>query len=146
MELIYSKSELVNTELHSNARDLKKELEWFESVLMLRSGINAGTTAAHTDILNDAPDLNDSDSRYAKFIRDNSFGVEDRFLLFMSMVAQLKPECLDIFLVQNKNINQIYTEFGGRRGKIFNGFLPTAETFLFVLAGTDLKKRFELLE
>ncbi|MCB0429415.1 MAG: ATP-binding protein, partial [Flavobacteriales bacterium] len=46
---------------------------------------------------------------------------------------------------RNEQTQQVYTEFGGKRGKYHNGFLPTAETAMFILAGNDLEKRFALL-
>lgn len=148
MELVHSKHNLVKESLLStNADDISNELDWFESVLQMRSAINAGSASPKADIFSlTPPDLSKSKSSFAKFIKENALQFEDRFLLFMAMVPQIKPECLDIFLVQNQRTGQIYTEFGGRRGKIFNGFLPTAETFLFVLAGGDLQKRFKLLQ
>jgi len=38
-----------------------------------------------------------------------------------------------------------FTEFGGVRNENFKGYLPTGETALFLLAGHDLGKRFDLL-
>jgi SpoVK/Ycf46/Vps4 family AAA+-type ATPase len=46
--------------------------------------------------------------------------------------------------VKNETTQQIYTEFGGKRGKNHTGFIPTGETAMFILAGSDLDRRFSL--
>ena len=51
---------------------------------------------------------------------------------------------LDVFFTQNKETQRGFAEFGGLQGKAHSGFLPTVETVLFVLAGQDLNKRFEM--
>lgn len=130
-----------------NARDLALELEWFENVLQLRSQINAGVAGPGVTVFDIAPpDITASNSAYAEFVRTCSLNFEERFLLVLSMAPHIKPQALDVFLVQNTATGQIFTEFGGRKGKIFNGFLPTAETFLFMLASNDLATRFRLMK
>jgi hypothetical protein len=148
MEQLFDKSELVNTTLlRGNADALLAELNWFEKVLQLRSAINAGSVAAGTSIFNvQAPDLSGFDSTYARFLSQHQLKFADRFLLFLAMVSQIKPQCLDIFLVTNPQTGQIFTEFGGKKGSVFSGFLPTAETFLFLLASDNLMLRFDLLK
>jgi SpoVK/Ycf46/Vps4 family AAA+-type ATPase len=49
-----------------------------------------------------------------------------------------------MFLVKNESTQNIYTEFGGKKGKNHTGFIPTGETAMFILAGNDLEKRFSL--
>jgi len=138
---------MVNQIIEQNATDLFKELRWFQDVMERRSGINSGNVNPDAEVFDiPPPDMQHSESSYAQFVLENKLNFAERFLLFMAMIPQIKPECLDIFLVQNSNTKQIFTEFGGRKGKVFNGFLPTAETFLFVLAGNNLSKRFELIK
>ncbi|MCX2574533.1 ATP-binding protein [Pedobacter sandarakinus] len=147
MEQILDTSRLVNTALEANAKVIQAELNWFEEVLQLRSAINFGSAASDATIFDALPpsiDLNQS--TYGSFIAQHNLGFEERLLLFLAMVSQVKPQCLDIFLVQNANTGQIFTEFGGRKGNVFSGFLPTAETFLFLMAGDNLSKRFDLLK
>ncbi|MEL6864435.1 MAG: ATP-binding protein, partial [Bacteroidota bacterium] len=56
------------------------------------------------------------------------------------------PQMLDIFLSNNPNLNSPFTEFGGVKGNTQNGFLPTKETALFLIAGDDLQKRIEVIK
>jgi hypothetical protein len=49
-----------------------------------------------------------------------------------------------VFFAQNGANGRGFTEFGGKDGQPHQGFLPTGETALFVLAGDDLEKRFSV--
>lgn len=147
MEQLYDSRKLVSRNLRANADVLAAELDWFESVLQLRSAINVGSVAAGASIFDlQPPVLEPRCSAYGDFVIKHDLQFCDRFLLFLAMASQIKPQCLDIFLVQNSRTGQIFTEFGGRKGSIFSGFLPTAETFLFLLAADDLALRFDLLK
>jgi hypothetical protein len=88
--------------------------------------------------------LNGSESAFANFVEEHKLDFEERFLLALALVPHMKPELLDMFLIKNDSTQQIFTEFGGKRGKNHTGFLPTAETAMFILAGNDLSKRFYL--
>lgn len=147
MEQLFDTGELVTESLLENSNILSDELSWFESILQLRSAINAGEAKPNATIFDlQPPNINNSISSYGAFIKKHQLQFADRFLLFLAMVSQIKPQCLDVFLVQNPRTGQIFTEFGGRKGNIFSGFLPTAETLLFILAADDLAQRFQLLK
>ncbi|MEX2566037.1 MAG: ATP-binding protein [Cyclobacteriaceae bacterium] len=136
---------MVNEALQLNAKDLQRELDWFKEILKTRSMLNAKQACEYKDVYDiPPPQLNGSNSEYAKFIKKHQLGFGERFLLILTLTPHIKPELLDIFLVKNENTNQIYTEFGGRKGNTHLGFLPTGETAMFILAGNDLKKRFTL--
>lgn len=136
---------MVNEALQLNAKDLQQELDWFKEILRARSMLNAKQACDYKDVYDiPPPHFNRSNSEYAKFIKKHKLRFEERFLLILSLTPHIKPELLDIFLVKNENTNQIYTEFGGRKGSTHLGFLPTGETAMFILAGSDLQKRFAL--
>ena len=133
--------------MEENARDIQKELLWLKNVLQLRSQLNAGNANGYSDILDLAPPkLGRSKSGYAELIRENKFGFTERFLIILAAVPHVKPELLDVFLQKNKTTNQLFSEFGGRISPQSNGFLPTGETAMFVLAGNNLDRRFSLLK
>lgn len=129
---------------HDNAQTIQLELDWLQQILKARSAINANPAAGSTDLLQlPAPDLSDLDSAYADLVRRHHLGPEERFLLILAAVPHIRPQQLDMFMSRNQLTQQIYTEFGGKKGKSHNGFIPTGETVLFILAGNDLKKRFQ---
>ncbi|MEN0004402.1 MAG: ATP-binding protein [Bacteroidota bacterium] len=69
----------------------------------------------------------------------------EKAILLLALVPHIKPQLLDIFFTDNPNINRGFTEFGGIKGKRHNGFLPTGETAVFILAGQELEERLEVM-
>lgn len=129
----------------SNAADVNKEIGWFREILKTRSLLNSKKETKYKSVYEiDPPQLNRSRSAFANFIKEHQLDFEERFLLALALVPHIKPELLDMFLVKNESTQQIYTEFGGKKGKNHGGFLPTGETAMFILAGNDLNKRFSL--
>ena len=129
----------------SNAADVDREIAWFREILKTRSLLNANKEAKHKSVYNiPPPHLNGSGSAFSIFIERHELDFEERFLLALALVPHVKPELLDMFLVKNEATQQIYTEFGGKRGKNHSGFIPTGETAMFILAGNNLQKRFSL--
>ncbi len=135
----------MTTRIKHNAEDIGAELAWFQAILKARSDLNAGKTGAVQDLHEiTPPELNGSKSTFARFIRERDFGFEERFLLILAAVPHIKPELLDLFLAKNEHTHQGYTEFGGKKGKHHIGFIPTGETAMFILAGSDLRRRFSI--
>jgi hypothetical protein len=129
---------------HDNAQTIQLELDWLQQILKARSAINANPSSGPGDLLQiPAPDLSGLDSAYSDLVGKLHLGPEERFLLILAAVPHIRPQLLDMFMSRNQLTQQIYTEFGGRKGKSHNGFIPTGETVLFILAGNDLKKRFQ---
>lgn len=138
---------MVNKKILLNAKDLEQELNWFKAILRTRSALNAKEEVPFKDVAEIAPPiLNGSTSEFAKFIKKYQFSFEERFLLILALVPYIRPEVLDVFIQKNKTTQQIYTEFGGKIGQDHNGFLPTGETYMFLLAAGDLSRRFALLK
>jgi len=136
---------MVEENIKYNAGDISKELSWFKEILKVRSLINSRKECDYQDVYDvPVPGFNRSISPYAAFVKEHGLGFEERFLLLLALVPHIKPEILDVFLQRNSNTEQIYTEFGGKKGKSHTGFLPTGETLMFILAGTSLEKRFSL--
>jgi AAA+ superfamily predicted ATPase len=129
---------------HDNAQTIQLELDWLQKILKARSAINSNPGSGPADLLQiPAPDLSGLDSLYSDLIKTLHLGPEERFLLILAAVPHIRPQLLDMFMGRNQLTQQIYTEFGGKKGKSHNGFIPTGETVLFILAGNDLKKRFQ---
>jgi len=136
---------MVTERIYQNAQDIASELAWFNQILKVRSLLNAGKEADYADVFDvPLPSYENSSSGYAQFLNKYRLSLEERFLLIFALVPHIKPELLDVFLQKNDSINQIYTEFGGKKGKNHTGFLPTGETAMFILAGNDLARRFSI--
>ena len=118
--------------MHCLAILIKKQLQDF-----YQTGKGAG---AHQHIL--LPEYNHyPQNALSSFIISKALSKEEIIVLIIAMVNHLDPAFFDD--VVQKNLSQAgdFPELGGTRGKNFRGFLPTAETALFLLAGTDLEKR-----
>ncbi len=132
------------TALNKNSKTLQHEIRWFTSVLDTRMKIYFNNDCAYNDIHEvEAYPIKSDSSSYAKFILQNELNNDERLALILSLIPHLKPQKLDVFFTRNASYDRAFSEFGGVKGKNFNGFIPSGETLLFILAGKDLKKRLQ---
>jgi AAA+ superfamily predicted ATPase len=125
-----------------HAAALDRELRWFDEVLSARLALHFGQDCKYRDITAvPPPDLRDDGSDYARLLREQRFGFDERIVLMLALAPHLRPNLLDTLLVRNSNLERGFTEFGGWKGRAHGGFLPTLETAAFVLAGEDLRAR-----
>ena len=135
---------MVNEAIINNASMLYEELEWFNNILDTRIKLYFGNEAIYNDISEIPPPALNEDSFYGKLIMQYQMNVNERILLLLSLIPHIKPELLDVFFTKNSSNSREFTEFGGRAGQSYGGFLPTGETALFILAGGNLEKRISL--
>lgn len=137
---------------HEAARFITDELDWLEAVMAARFAAYAASAggAADTtqpgvpDELPAPPMLHHAPGPYAALLRDMELGPAERLMLVLALAPCLAPERLDAFLLQNASIGRRFTEFGGLLGQSHAGFLPTAETAMFLLAGNRRSRRIAL--
>jgi len=134
----------VNPVIQHNARDLEQELAWFAQLLDKRFKRYFGQETEDQDIFDTTPpDLADSGSAYAGFVRHYNLSFVERVAIVLSLIPLIRPQLLDIFHTKNKTFDRKFTEFGGIRDT--NGeFVPTGETLAFILATNNLELRFAL--
>ncbi len=77
----------------------------------------------------------------SKFIKQNKLSKEELLVLLMALMPHIRPDFFDESVQKLLPVSGDFPEFGGARGKNFRGFLPTAETALFLLTGNNLEKR-----
>ena len=87
------------------------------------------------------PSLHAARGPYADLVRAFSLGRDERLVLALALAPYVAPERLDAFLLQNAATGRRFTEFGGLTGQSHTGFLPTAETAMFLLAGDNRSGR-----
>lgn len=126
-----------------NATDLTAELEWLRQLIDARMHQYFGDqSTAAGDVLATIPvPVLKNGSAYADFVLQRGLDTPSRVLLILSLVPHLKPELLDVFFAKNAVYDKKFTEFGGVPNA-GTGFVPTGETGLFLLAGTNLADRF----
>lgn len=130
-------------DLATNAAFLQREIAWFRSVVELRMKLHAGEETAAGDLLEalEPPDLPATGSPYADVARRFGMSAAERLVLILSYIPHIKPDVLDVFFIQNRALDRRFTEFGGLTGLSHGGFLPSAETAMFLLAGEDVEAR-----
>lgn len=135
--------------MHANALSLEREIAWFTRLLNRR--VESYFAAEGPPVEQPAltpPDLTNDPSLYAQTVREcgpRGMSVAERVVLLLALLPSIRPQTLDLLLAQNKLIDRSFTEFGGLRGQTHNGLLPTCETALFILAGDDQRRRFEVM-
>lgn len=133
----------VGSNIAENAKALASELDWLAAVVQGRLA-GYGNHESHWQ-LPEAPSLDGSRSAYADLVRQGDLSTDERLVLILCLAPHLRPQILDPLFGINHNVERHFTEFGGVMGKNHRGFLPTCETAIFLLAGSDLEKRFEAI-
>ncbi len=73
----------------------------------------------------------------SRFVRKNKLNIEEHYLILIALAPHVRPEFFDQYIQEALPQPGDFPMIGGVRGKQFRGFLPTAETVLFLLAGED---------
>jgi len=129
----------------ANGAMLERELAWLGLVLQARLCLHFGQPCDVGDVRELPPPQLDDGSTYAQLVRSMGAGFDERLVLALALAPHVRPQLLDTLFVRNRNLDRGFTEFGGTQGKSHAGFLPTCETAVFLLAGTDLARRFTAL-
>ncbi len=145
----------MNIELSAaNAATLERELAWFNTILDTRialyfehdQSLNEGEVSYGSIDEIAAPDIDSDGSPYAQLVKEAELSIDERILLILTLIPHIRPDMLDLLFTRNKNFDRGFTQFGGWKGQSHGGFLPTCETAAFIIAGSDLQKRFTLTE
>jgi hypothetical protein len=134
---------------HDNAASLERELDWCAAVMDARLEQYFAADEdpkSRQDIRDVVPPVHSpTDSEFARAICGWNMTFDERVVLAIAMLPHLRPQALDLFFIQNKMLDRVYTEFGGWKGKTHSGFLPTCETAAWVLSGRDMSRRLDVL-
>jgi len=149
--------------IDQNAETLAREIMWFVNVvnkklldffpaekMYLSADKEKSEIIVNSDDITPAitdvpiPDLSNDHSVYSDFVSYYKLNPDERLLLILALMPYVQPHLLDAFFSVNKATGRGYTEFGGVKGSRHSGFIPTIETALFLLGGSDLRYRFKL--
>jgi hypothetical protein len=72
---------------------------------------------------------------------------EESIVFMLALAPHLSSQTLDLFFIQNKDLDRSYTEFGGWKGTSHNGFLPNNKNSMIykIHLSTRKLKEFALL-
>lgn len=121
----------------AHARTLDAELAWLEAAMNARfAAYGAGRADGGAPVsLPSPPSVARAGGPYGALLRELDLDPAERLLLVLALAPYVAPALLDSFLLQNEATGRRFTEFGGFSGQSHAGFLPTAETAMFLLAG-----------
>ena len=80
----------------------------------------------------------------SSYFKNQQITKEEKLLLILALAPHLSPNFFDEAIHSILQSSGDYPQIGFTKGKSFRGFLPTGETAVFLLAGDDLQKRFEV--
>ena len=129
--------------LEVNSYPLQESIKYLASVIQyrLRRYFNQPTSFDDFNSI-PLPVWNGVQTPFTIFYDENDLTREEFTLLMIALVPHIIPDFLDLVVQENLPQASDFPQIGGTRGKQFRGFLPTGETALFLIGGTDLKKRF----
>jgi hypothetical protein len=90
------------------------------------------------------PSLKQSDT-LTSFIAANKLTVGETVLLLTALAPHVDPVFFDSALQKYLPTTGDFPQIGGTRGKNHRGFLPTGETGVFLLAGSHIEQRMQVL-
>ena len=114
---------------------IKEEMDSLENIIHKRIKF-------HFSMIDDAfdyelSDLEGHNNTYSNFIKKHKLSDEERIVFLLALSTEISPQILDPFLSKNTLYDVPFTEFGGLNNSMNRGFLPTIQTALFLLCGTD---------
>jgi AAA+ superfamily predicted ATPase len=135
------------SDTENNAAVLDRDLAWLAMVLDVRFRLYFGQECEYKDIDELLPPEHvPGASPFSDVVAEHDLDVQERLVLLLALTPYIRPQLLDVFYTKNATYDRGFTEFGGLKGNNHGGFLPTAETALFLLAGIDTSKRFEAMK
>jgi len=87
--------------------------------------------------------IEEDNSTLMHFIADYRLNVEECIILFLTLAPHIQPNFLDAIIQNYLPDGGNFPEMGGIKGNNHRSMLPTGETALFILAGTDVIKRIQ---
>ena len=127
--------------------DLEKITSYLKSVIQARlitHFSNEGTGFNFEEIK--MPSFKKNKSGFASFLQKEQPTNAEFLILSLALIPHFQPAFLAQIIQSNLPQSGDFPEIGGEKGENNRGFLPTGETILFLIAGSDVEKRMETLE
>ena len=85
-----------------------------------------------------------NNSAIGNFLTNHKVNVEEYVIILLALVPQIQPTLIDSIVQEYLPNGGDLPEIGGVKGTNHRGTIPTGETALFILAGTEINKRMEV--
>ncbi|MGB1207102.1 MAG: ATP-binding protein [Chitinophagales bacterium] len=132
----------------SNAPNIYNSLEYLKKITKIRLQLHfKSKDPKEQEAVNlPSPSLHSDSSPFYQFIQKHQLNFDEYIILLLALTPHLQPNLFSEIIYEFMPDGGDFPEFGGIKGVNFRGILPTGETALFILAGNNFQKRFELLE
>jgi AAA+ superfamily predicted ATPase len=120
----------------------QREFEFLKSVLKSRLEIELKGSETEIPVYQS---VEPNSSELTRFIRKNKLSNPEVITLLLAVAPHISPEFYNSIIFSFLPNGGDFPEFGGAKGKNHRGILPTGETVLFVLAGSNIEKRSALM-
>jgi AAA+ superfamily predicted ATPase len=129
--------------MHISPDNLASSLAFLQTVVSKRlEHFFSGDSAARFEL----PDIESLASfTQPAFQAASNLSLEEYIVLLLALAPHLQPNFLDTVIQQYLPNGGEFPEIGGVKGTHCRGTLPTGETALFILAGTDINRRLEAM-
>ncbi len=129
----------------SNPLYLVKLLDYLSQVFQARLAWYFGQDSPYQHLKDiPFPEEHSKDTPLLALCQENALSLEERIILLTALAPYIQSDFFDQIIQQKLPQAGDFPQLGGVRGKQFRGFLPTGETVMFILAGKDLEKRFDV--
>ncbi|MCB0696407.1 MAG: hypothetical protein KDC07_03525 [Chitinophagaceae bacterium] len=123
---------------------LSAEMEWLAKVTDSCMRIYFQLEVTNASIEEIVPPAVPADTFYGTMVKQLSFG--ERLVVALALAPYVKPQLLDAFFIENATYHRRFSEFGGMKMQQHAGFMPTGETAIFLLSGSDMDKRIAAMQ
>lgn len=126
---------------------LMREMDWLEEVISqaIKSYLmQEGYENNWLDI--PLPEPINEDCPFSSSIKEWELDVFGRLALALALAPHLRPEALDIFFGKNQLYDRGFSEFGGVTDKGHSGFLPTGQTYCFIVTAGNANLRVNAMD
>lgn len=124
-----------------NPETIKNALAHLESVINRRFSNNP-QKASISELFNFSDQ--DNQSPFSIFLKKYNPDYSETMVLLLALAPHLQPNFFNRIMTEHLPEGGDFPEFGGVKSGNHRGMLPTGETAMFILAGNDLEKRFEV--
>lgn len=124
----------------ANLEVIAEEVEWLSRIIETRLALLEGAEDVSLDALelSKLPDVRGSKAAYALVIDKLKLSYEERLLFILSFIPYYNPALLTKYFRAEQHTLQVkYPEVGGFIKGMSRQFVPTIQTFQFLLCGDD---------
>jgi AAA+ superfamily predicted ATPase len=129
--------------VETNVQALASSIIWLEELMRLRAAELDGGTKINIDEYAEKIDknyLSDNTSLH-RLLTDYNNSYIEYLLISLGFAAWFRPKSLGELAKAKPDTNDIYSETGLLSSKASNKYIPTLQTALFLLAGTNITKQ-----